>query len=476
MQQSAAECTASFSNFLMQRNLTALDHVAEGPSDPCELLTVKNKHENPYASSNSLLSSLYHERMTRQAPNRIAVTIRAPAPRSGHSSPSHVGSTAGSTSTSGAGGSGPALPCAAVDETGDYNASVDCDWRVELMQRPGAHLGAHVWESAYTLCDFMRAHLVDLVGFLSSTTAVAAGSAAPHPMPSSSAMSTIIELGSGCGLGGVVAARIMDAVEGSARIVLTDQAPLVPLLRDTVALQPSHSNRGQPCLQSSCMRVIDFDWGEDAHALLRRVPALYSATSSQAAEEQCSAPLLVIAADIVYHPASVPLLIRTVRRLGGASSSFASSPDSHAAEPVMQCLCLAYRRRHAPTEQPFFDALPAEWRIWTWTGDSGNAPPKEETHASARSAFLDSCAVHEPPSLNAESASCRVCRLLSPHRGFRRVRGSVNVESLPLRPVLFLIATAGSGLAQCARVAHEFKLNKMQSKTYIGESRNHRKK
>ncbi len=120
----------------------------------------------------------------------------------------------------------------------------------------------------------------------------------------------------------------------------------------------------------------------------------------------------------------------------------------------MQCLCLAYRRRHAPTEQPFFDALPADWRMWMWTegdgGDSTSAPLKEQAHPSA-SAACSARLESSTASFNVESAACRVCRLLSPHRGFRRVFGArVHVESLPLRPVLFVIATAGSGLAQCA--------------------------
>ncbi len=429
--------------------MTALD---QGCSDLFELLTAKDKNENLYASSNSLLSSLYHERMARQAPNRITATIRAPG----------TGRSSESTGTV-TGGGGVALPLMAAAETGAN------DWRVELMQRPGAQLGAHVWESAYTLCDFMRAHLVDLAGLLSSITDAETSSAALHSSSSSLTASkitgplTVIELGSGCGLGGVVAARILDGAirNGSVRIVLTDQAPLVPLLRDTVALQPLSVHHGQ----SSCMRVVDFDWGEDAHALLRRVPSLFGASSNQVAEqlsatskEPSSAPLLVIAADIVYHPASVPLLIQTVLRLGGASASGADSAGACAAVPVMQCLCLAYRRRHAPTEQPFFDALPADWRIWMWTesdgGDSTSTPLKEQTHptvSAACSARLESSTADERPTFHDKSNICRACRLLSPHRGFQRVFGArVHVERLPLRPVLFVIAAAGGGLAQCA--------------------------
>ncbi|KAL7422624.1 Protein-lysine N-methyltransferase efm6 [Cryptotrichosporon argae] len=94
---------------------------------------------------------------------------------------------------------------------------------------------------------------------------------------------TVLELGSGTGLVGLVAKLL----EASADVWVTDQAPLLQLMRVNAAL-----NRAD-------VHVAEYNWGEPAN-----VPA----------------PSLVLAADCVYFEPAFPLLVSTLCDLAPAGS------------------------------------------------------------------------------------------------------------------------------------------------------------
>lgn len=65
---------------------------------------------------------------------------------------------------------------------------------------------------------------------------------------------TIMELGSGTGMGGIVCAHIM---KGASHIILTDQAQVLPIMEENVA----RNKRTIPELQNVSVR--EFEWGSD---------------------------------------------------------------------------------------------------------------------------------------------------------------------------------------------------------------------
>ncbi|CAK5276061.1 unnamed protein product [Mycena citricolor] len=90
----------------------------------------------------------------------------------------------------------------------------------------------------------------------------------------------VLELGSGTGLCGLVAAAM------GGKVVITDQAPLLPIMRDNIEL-----NR----LSAAC-KVVELNWGEP-------IP------------EDIPTPDIVLAADCVYIESAFPLLVQTLSDL-----------------------------------------------------------------------------------------------------------------------------------------------------------------
>ncbi|OJT07341.1 hypothetical protein TRAPUB_1807 [Trametes pubescens] len=90
----------------------------------------------------------------------------------------------------------------------------------------------------------------------------------------------VLELGSGTGLVGLVAGKL------GARVCITDQAPLLGIMKQNVSLNQLES----------CVSVAELNWGEPLPSDLPQ-------------------PDLILAADCVYFEPAFPLLVRTLADL-----------------------------------------------------------------------------------------------------------------------------------------------------------------
>ncbi|THH04703.1 hypothetical protein EW146_g10113 [Bondarzewia mesenterica] len=143
--------------------------------------------------------------------------------------------------------------------------------------------------------------------------------------PRALAGKNVLELGSGTGLVGLVAALL------GARVCITDQAPLIPLIHRNVAL-----NRLSPSL---CIPA-ELNWGDPLPASLPR-------------------PLhLILAADCVYFEPAFPLLVHTLTQLVPTPTP----PDLNAHAPDPEILFCYKKRRKA--DKRFFALLK---KHFTWT-------------------------------------------------------------------------------------------------------------
>ncbi|XP_049588614.1 EEF1A lysine methyltransferase 3-like [Syngnathus scovelli] len=134
---------------------------------------------------------------------------------------------------------------------------------LSIIQLFGANLGvaALVWESAVQLCRYFEGHSVEWRG------------------------RRVIELGSGTGVVGIVAARL------GADVTLTDLPMTLPQLEANVCANMPSS--GWP---SAPPTVLPLSWGEDH----MKFPSDWD---------------LVLGADIVYIPKMFPLLVDTLAHL-----------------------------------------------------------------------------------------------------------------------------------------------------------------
>ncbi|XP_037108793.1 EEF1A lysine methyltransferase 3-like [Syngnathus acus] len=134
---------------------------------------------------------------------------------------------------------------------------------LSIIQLFGANLGvaAPVWESAVQLCRYFEGHSVEWRG------------------------RRVIELGSGTGVVGIVAARL------GADVTLTDLPMTLPQLEANVCANMPSS--GWP---SAPPTVLPLSWGEDH----MKFPSDWD---------------LVLGADIVYIPKLFPLLVDTLAHL-----------------------------------------------------------------------------------------------------------------------------------------------------------------
>jgi len=159
-------------------------------------------------------------------------------------------------------------------------------WGVVIAERAGEGLGSHVWEGAL----YMWRHL-----------------AAQGPLDFHH--KRVIELGSGCGLVGIG----IKTLAQSAHVVLTDRAPLLPLLRHNVRLN---------------------DLAEDPHFLVRELD--WGENSTEFAE-----PFdYIVATDVVYDEKLFESLIKTILALSRNDTT----------------LLLAYKKRDK-SEGLFFDQI-----------------------------------------------------------------------------------------------------------------------
>ncbi|KAG8889274.1 hypothetical protein FRB98_005087 [Tulasnella sp. 332] len=123
---------------------------------------------------------------------------------------------------------------------------------------------------------------------------------------------TCLELGSGTGLVGIVAAKL-----GAPRVFVTDQAPMLPLLDANVR---KNGVAGKT-------KVLELNWGDD-------IPTF-------------AAVDLILAADCVYFEPAFPLLCKTLREL----------QDAHPSSEIL----FSYKKRRK-ADKRFFSLLKKDFR------------------------------------------------------------------------------------------------------------------
>ncbi|KAH9843673.1 putative methyltransferase-domain-containing protein [Rhodofomes roseus] len=132
---------------------------------------------------------------------------------------------------------------------------------------------------------------------------------------------TVLELGSGTGLVGLVAGKL------GAEVWITDQAPLLSIMRRNVAMNDL----------SAHVHVAELNWGSPLPPDIHR-------------------PSVILAADCVYFEPAFPLLVHTLAELVPRPS------DSDAASDRPEVLFCYKKRRKA--DKRFFTLLKREF---TWT-------------------------------------------------------------------------------------------------------------
>lgn len=106
-------------------------------------------------------------------------------------------------------------------------------------------------------------------------------------------ISSVLELGSGTGLVGLVAGLLLTRSNPSASVYITDQAPMLSLMQKNISLNNL----------SNSVQALQLDWGTVLPDQVVKNP-----------------PQLVLVADCVYFEPAFPLLVQTLRELTENSS------------------------------------------------------------------------------------------------------------------------------------------------------------
>ncbi|KAH8986361.1 putative methyltransferase-domain-containing protein [Lactarius akahatsu] len=140
----------------------------------------------------------------------------------------------------------------------------------------------------------------------------------------------VLELGSGTGLVGLVAGYF------GARVYITDQAPLIPIMERNIALSNLQSN----------VTAAELDW-------------------SKPLPEHLPQPDIVLAADCVYFEPAFPLLVATLVAL---------VPPPHESAPMAPEVLFCYKKRRK-ADKRFFAILKKQF-TWSVVDDD----PARETY------------------------------------------------------------------------------------------------
>lgn len=208
---------------------------------------------------------------------------------------------------------------------------------LEIREQPGLQIGSVTWGGAEALC-----------------AALCAGNSLPAPLRCAGAR--VLELGAGTGLAGLFCAHMYGA-----RVTLTDQAPLLPLLRANAARAAG-----------AAVSVRELAWGHDD----RDNDACDKGSDDDGARAVLATPEVLLMADVVYDMRVVEPLLAEIRRvlLCDGAPPLPARPDLHASDDqyaapppslccavkrsrgVVVCL-LAYKRRDVGAERAFFSQL-----------------------------------------------------------------------------------------------------------------------
>ncbi len=175
-------------------------------------------------TNNSLLKSLYHERMARLSVRRTVMDV----------STGQITHTAVKDKSSEAGS--PTAAATAADIKTPTGTGSDRD-RVVMIERVGEAIGSIVWTGAISLCQFMR-------------TANDSG-----VLPFSG--QRVLELGAGIGCCGIYANRL-----GAALSVVTDRQPLIALLHQNITANSPGGGSGEDSKHQSVLVASELSWGQ----------------------------------------------------------------------------------------------------------------------------------------------------------------------------------------------------------------------
>lgn len=138
--------------------------------------------------------------------------------------------------------------------------------------------GGQLWPAGMTLSKYMLSHHRDLKG------------------------KTVLEIGAGGGLAGLAVAAGCQLSDNH-KIILTDQLPMLSLMRRNISLNS---------LESKAQAEI-FDWGDS-------IPLVVQQGLTKSSQEHRYADI-VLAADCVYFEPAFPLLLQTLKDIIGPSTS-----------------------------------------------------------------------------------------------------------------------------------------------------------
>ena len=194
----------------------------------------------------------------------------------------------------------------------------------------------------------------------------------------------VIELGSGCGVGGLGAAAL------GAAVLLTDLAEALPLLRLNARLN------APLCAGAKPPAVAALDWGGDAAAVARAVgalppppPAVEGAEAAEAVEAAVGGAEWVVSSDVVYEPTAYDPLLATLRALAAVGGAEAARPPR---------IIMAHRSRN-PDEHLFFGAAAEHFEMTVVQGPALRplGAPADAPSIPARHADREAAAAEDDP-------------------------------------------------------------------------------
>lgn len=225
---------------------------------------------------------------------------------------------------------------------------------VRIVERPGLNnsTGQRLWDCAISLTAYL-ARKPDAV-WPASVSAPAALSEPPAKRARRSRPLQVVELGAGCGLVGIAAARLLSRQGAVAEVVCTDvEATVTTTLQETLDFNaPPPASRSSTALHPIARTL---DWGIYSAAQLDQLLPSASSGATATAPDRT-----LLGSDILYNPESHAVLLETLL-------SFLR-PDRSEGQGRAKCL-IAYKAR-TEGDDGFFElargkGLQVE-EVWRW--------------------------------------------------------------------------------------------------------------
>jgi hypothetical protein len=205
-------------------------------------------------------------------------------------------------------------------------------FQVSVREDFGDNLGAHVWNSSVVLSEWLCSSRASYLEALARAPRQETQSAKNQPVLSSGGSGATLELGSGCGVAGIVAAKL------GASVTATDLARALNLLQLNVdandVSSTSHKKTGNASSPVGGVTVATLDW---------RNPTAADLVGWGHFD-------LVIAADILYNPDLFAPLLALLNSSGASVALIALSHRNHG--PAVTDATM--REANTPLTHPFF--------------------------------------------------------------------------------------------------------------------------